>query len=92
MYLIPPATNCDNMCEGWSTRETCLSLGVKGFCWGLVTKAHSACVTAITDAPDHPEGKQVFNISHCLHKLSRQARMVSGFKWAKPSYQNIPRA
>lgn len=30
MYLIPPATNCDNMCEGWSTRETCLSLGVKG--------------------------------------------------------------
>lgn len=73
----------------WPIRETRLSLEVKGFCWGLVTESHSACATAITDAPDHPEGKQAPNISHGLHKLSRQARVVPGFKWARPSYLNI---
>lgn len=87
-YLIPPATNCDNMCEGWSTRETRLSLGVKGFCWGLVTKCLCDCNYWCSRPP-----RKKASVEHIsLHKLSRQARAVSGFKWAKPSYQNIPRA
>lgn len=47
MYLIPLATNSDNTYEMWPIRETRLSLGVKGFCWWLVTKSHSDFATQL---------------------------------------------
>lgn len=34
-YLIPPATNCDNMCKMLPVRATHLSLGVRVFTEGL---------------------------------------------------------
>lgn len=85
MYLISPVNNCDNIGKVLSIRETCQSLGVKGFCWGLITKAHSACVTDALDPPRKKVGVQ--HKSHCLYKLSIQGRVVQGLQWAKPSYQ-----
>lgn len=34
MYLIPPATNCDTLCEVLSTQDAHLRLGIEGFLGG----------------------------------------------------------
>lgn len=80
-WLLPPAGTYTNTCAMSLPRGAHLRHRIRGFCWGLLTEVHSACLASHNSQHCRlPVGKHVFSINHsvCTNNVGRLAEQNSG--------------